>query len=186
MAAEKIIQQIQKDAQKEAKKLVDESKKEAKTIIDNAKASAELEAKKIIADGKTKSENLKKIMISQANQDAKRQEMNAREKIMDECFVKAHHGLSTLKEEEYKKIVTKLIQQGSKKLGKSCSVLVSRDYDKQIAKNLGLKIDGTVEASGGVIVKSCDGRIILDNTFDGILKREKDKIRIKVGKLLFS
>jgi len=31
-----------------------------------------------------------------------------------------------------------------------------------------------------------DGKITLNHTFDGILKREKDKIRIKVGKMLFS
>ena len=54
------------------------------------------------------------------------------------------------------------------------------------AKNLGLKITGNVDASGGIILTSGDGQITLDNTFDGILERKKDRIRIKVGKLLFS
>jgi len=186
MSAEKIIQQIQNDSKKEAKNLLAESEKQAKAIIDNVKRSAEEKAKKIIEDGKIKSENTRKILISQASQDAKRQEMNAREKMMDECFVKARHGLCTLKEAEYKKIVIKLMQQGSKKLGKDCMVFVSRDYDRQIAQKLNLKVQGTIEAAGGIILKSSDGRITVDNTFDGILKREKDEIRIKVGKLLFS
>ena len=51
---------------------------------------------------------------------------------------------------------------------------------------MGLKVTGAVEASGGVILKSSDGGITLDNTFEGILKRKKNEIRIKVGKLLFS
>jgi vacuolar-type H+-ATPase subunit E/Vma4 len=63
---------------------------------------------------------------------------------------------------------------------------VSKDEDKEIAKNLGLKVTGNVDASGGIILKSGDGQITLDNTFDGILERKKDRIRIKVGKLLFS
>ena len=45
---------------------------------------------------------------------------------------------------------------------------------------------GNVDASGGIILESVDGQITLDNTFDGILEREKNRIRIKVGKLLFS
>jgi len=64
--------------------------------------------------------------------------------------------------------------------------IVSKDEDKEIAKNLGLKVTGNVDASGGIILKSGDKQITLDNTFDGILKRKKDIIRIKVGKLLFS
>jgi len=64
--------------------------------------------------------------------------------------------------------------------------IVSKDEDKEIAKNLGLKVTGNVDASGGIILTSGDGQITLDNTFDGILERKKDRIRIKVGKLLFS
>jgi len=63
---------------------------------------------------------------------------------------------------------------------------VSKDEDKEIAKNLGLKVTGNVDASGGIILTSGDGQITLDNTFDGILERKKNRIRIKVGKLLFS
>lgn len=64
--------------------------------------------------------------------------------------------------------------------------IVSKDEDKEIAKNLGLKVTGNVDASGGIILTSGDGQITLDNTFDGILERKKNRIRIKVGKLLFS
>ncbi|MCK4902307.1 MAG: V-type ATP synthase subunit E, partial [Thermoplasmatales archaeon] len=112
--------------------------------------------------------------------------MNAREKIIEECFTKAHHELSVLKGKEYEKIVKKLIEDGRKKLGEKSLLLVSREAGKKIAEHLGVQIDGYVEASGGVVLKSQDGRVILDHTFDGILKREKDKMRRKVGKLLFS
>ena len=112
--------------------------------------------------------------------------MNAREKIIDDCFIKAHHKLSTLDEKKYKEIVNFLMRDGSKKLGGKCTVIVSRDIDKKIAKNIGLEITGSVESSGGIILQSNDGKVTLDHTFAGILKREKDKIRIMVGKLLFS
>ena len=186
MTAEKIIEQIKKDSEKEVKQILGDAEKQAKEIKNSSKKDADLEAKKILENGKKQSENLKKILISKANQDIKREIMNAREKIVDDCFTKAHHELSILKGANYEKLVQKLILDGQKKIGKDCVVYNSRDADKKIAENLGLKVAGSVESSGGVVLKSADGKITLDNTFDGILRREKDKIRIKVGKLLFS
>ena len=186
MSAEKIINQIKKDSQKEINQILKDAEKEAKHIITTAKDEAKKQVDRILADGTAKSENITKIHISKANQDMKREIMNAREKIIDECFVKAHHKLSTLSEQKYKNIVRKLMIDGQKKLSGECTVKTSRPIDKQIAKDLGLQISGSVESSGGIILMSNDGRILLDHTLDGILKREKQKIRIKVGKLLFS
>jgi V/A-type H+-transporting ATPase subunit G/H len=186
MTAEKIIERIKKDSEKEIKEILEEAEKQASSIINDAKKEAEQESKKILSDGKQQGENIKKIMLSKASQDAKREIMNAREKIIEECFTKAHHKLSTLNEVEYKKIITKLMEDGCKKLEGQCNIVISRGIERKIAKNMGLKITGTVETAGGIIIKSGDGRITLDHTFDGILKRKKDEIRRKVGRLLFS
>lgn len=186
MSADKIIQQIKKDSQSEIKQIQKQVEKQIKEITSQAREQAKTEAEKILEHGKKQSLNHKKILVSQANQEAKKQLMNAREKIIEECFLKAHHELSTLTEDKYKKIVTKLMQNGKTKIGEKCLVQISHDIDRKIAEELGLQVMGRVESCGGVILKSVDGKIILDCTFDGIIKREKDKIRIKVGKLLFS
>jgi len=186
MTAEKIIQRIKNDSEQEIKEILKEAEEQANSIINDAKKEAQQEAGKILSDGKKQGENIQKILASKANQDAKRELMNAREKIIEECFTKAHHRLSTLKEEEYKKIVTKLLEDGCKKFDGKCDVIISRRYDRELAEKMGLKVIGTVEKSGGIILRSNDGRITLDHTFDSILKRKKDEIRQKVGKLLFS
>jgi len=186
MSVEKIIQQIKKDSEKEIKQFLKDANSQAKEIINHAKKEAETEAGKIISDGKKQSENHQKILVSKVNQDTKREIMKAREKIIDECFIKAQHGLSILKQERYEKIISKFIGNGKKKLGENCTVKVSRNIDKNIADKFGLTVSGNIESSGGVILISADGRITLNYTFEDILKREKDKIRIKVGKLLFS
>lgn len=186
MSAETIIQQIKKDSQSEIKKIQKEIEKQTKDIINQAKNEAEEEATKILERGKQQSENRKKIMISKAYQDSKIETMNAQEKIIEECFVKAHHKLSTLDENTYRKIVTRLIIDGKEKLGGQCTIVPCRNIDREIAKEQGIPVDGSVETCGGILLRSKDGRVILDHTFDGILRREKDKIRNIVGKLLFS
>jgi V/A-type H+-transporting ATPase subunit E len=185
MTAEKIIQQIKKDSEKEINQILNEAKSQASEIINESKKEAEQESKLILSEGKKQSENISKILVSKAGQDAKKEMMKAREEIIKECFIKAHHSLSTLNKEQYRTIVTKLIKNGVKKLGEQCTILVSRDIDNEIAEGMGLKISGTVETSGGVVLKSADGKITLDHTFDGILERKKNEIRIKVGMLLF-
>jgi len=107
MSAEKIIEQIKTDASKEVNEIIKEAEKHAKEIINEAKKQVNIEAEKILADGKKQSDNHKKILVSQANQDDKKEIMAAREKIIDECFVKAHHLLSTLKETDYKNMVNR-------------------------------------------------------------------------------
>jgi len=139
----------------------------------------------MLEDGKKQGETLENIMIAKANQDIKREIMNASERIIDECFTKAHHKLSTLKETEYTLMVTKLVEDGCKKIGGPCKLEISRDLDKKIAEKMNLKIIGQVETAGGIILHSEDGNVTLDHTFDGILRRERNRIRIKVGKMLF-
>jgi vacuolar-type H+-ATPase subunit E/Vma4 len=186
MSAEKIIEQIKKDSDKEIKQIQKDAEKQVKIILDTSKKKAEMEVIKIQNDSKIEAENLKKILISKASQDSKREIMNAREKIIDDCFTKAHSELSKLKGKEYNFIVKRLIEDGVKKLGKNCKIMVSREEDKKIAQEAGVTVDGTIESSGGVVIKSSDGKILLDHTFKGILYREKNRIRIEIGKLLFS
>jgi len=186
MTAEKIIEQIKKDSEKEVRKINSEAEKKAKDIVKEAKKEAEIQAERIIENGKKQIEIQKKIELSKANQEIKREMMNTKEKIIDDCFTKALHELCILKGKRYEKIVTKLIKDGQEKIGKDCKVFVTRDKDRRIAEDLGLKVEGTIDSSGGIILISIDHKITLNHTFDGILKRDKDKIRIKVGKLLFS
>jgi vacuolar-type H+-ATPase subunit E/Vma4 len=160
MSAEKIIAKIQKDAEHESKQIKKDAEKGAAEIIKEATKEAEEQAKHIL--------------------------MNERETIIEECFTKAHHKLSILPEQKHRDIVKRLLKDGKKKLGTKCHVFVSRSYLKEMVKDSGLVVKGMVETSGGIIVTSADNKITLDYTFDSILKREKDKIRIRVGKLLFS
>jgi len=186
MSAEKIIEQIKKDSQKEIKQILKEAEKQSTKIINAVKQEAEQESEKILSNGKRQSEHIKKILISKTNRDVKRKIMKARENIIEECFEKAHHKLTELSNNEYEKIVSRLINKGIKKIGEECTILAPRNIDKKVAEKLKVKVTGKTKATGGIIIKSSDGRITLDNTFEGVLKREKDQIRIKVGKLLFS
>ena len=186
MSAEKIIEQIKKDYEKEIKQIKKEEDNKVKSIIESAKKEGEKQAEEIINTGKKQAENHKKILVSQANQDSKRKIMNAKEEVINKCFDNAKEKLSKLKDKDYQKIVETLIKKGKNDISSELKLYISRESDKKIAKKLGLKVAGRIESIGGIILSSKDSKITIDNTFEGILKREKAEIRNKIGKMIFS
>jgi V/A-type H+-transporting ATPase subunit E len=185
MSVEKIIERIQNDAEKQIKHIMDEAEKQSQTILKSAKVEAEKEAESILMNGQLESENEKKILISKAIQDIRRDMMNAREEIIEQCFSQALEKLASLSDDPYRKLVIALIKAGKKRLGENCTLSVSRTIDKEIAKQENVTVQGTVKSRGGIILHSADGTITIDNTFERVLNRKKDEIRIHVGKLLF-
>jgi V/A-type H+-transporting ATPase subunit E len=185
MSTEKIIQRIQKDTEQQIQHIMEESEQQVKAIIQKAKEEAKQEAEAIIRNGELQSENTKKIMVSKATQDIRKDMMNAKEETIERCFSEALEKLANLSDASYRTFVKTLIRNGKKRLGNQCSVSVSRTIDSEIAKEENVSVRGTIHAIGGVILHSPDDTITIDNTFEGLLSRKKDDIRIQVGKLLF-
>jgi V/A-type H+/Na+-transporting ATPase subunit E len=185
MSAEKIIERIKNDAEKQIQQIKDETEQHSKMIIKTAKAEAQQEAEKILQSGQRESESAKKILISKAMQDVRRDMMNAKEEIITQCFSEALQKLGSLPDDQYRKLVISLIRAGKKRLGDHCTVSVSRAIDKEIAKQEAVSVQGTVKSTGGIVLQSANGAITIDNTFERLLDRKKDEIRIHVGKLLF-
>lgn len=186
MSVEKIIQQIKKDSEEEIKKIIDEARKQASDIIKKAKEEAKAEAKKIILEGKRKGEALKKAMIAKAKQENKKAITKVKEELINKCFTDAYHKISKLRGKEYEEIVKGMIREGERKLGKNCKIIITREEDKKIVDEMGLTVAGKTNASGGIVLRSSDDKIIIDYTFDSILERNKEKLRIEVGRILFS
>jgi len=185
MSTEKIIQRIQTDAQTQQQQLLNDVEMQSRLIIKEAKAQAEKEAKSLLQSRQVDSENTKKIMISKATQEVKRDMMNAREEIIEQCFTQALEKLASLLDDQYKKLILHFLRTGTARLGANFSMKTSRPLDTDIAKQQKIPVQGNTQSIGGIILQSQDGKITIDNTFERILDRKKDELRIHVGKLLF-
>jgi vacuolar-type H+-ATPase subunit E/Vma4 len=185
MSSKNLIKRIQEESAQEIKQIQQQAKKEAHKIIKEAQAAAKLKADHLLKQGKQRGDNAQKILISKAHQDFNRTLMNAKEAIIESCFQQAHTKLAELKPTEYRDIATVLLKQGTQRIQNPGSVIISRNEDKDIAKKLGLTVAGTQQTIGGMIIQSKDGKLTIDNTFEGILQRKKHEIRTEVGKILF-
>jgi V/A-type H+-transporting ATPase subunit E len=186
MSAETIITKIKEDTEKEVKDILLDAKKESQQIIKQAQDEAHKQAENILQQASTEKENIKRIQVSQAQQEAKRQLMQAKEQIIEECFQSAIEQLKNLDDDSYSKMISSLIKKGAANIPSDFIICISKPLDAIIAKKLNIPVKGTIDSYGGIMLISEDGRINVDNTFEGIMKRKKDIIRIQVGKLLFS
>jgi len=186
MSAENLIKRIRDDAQQQIKQIKKDADQQVQSRLDQAKLKAKQDAEHLIEQAKKDVENTKRILVSQAEQQAKRATMNTREELIEHSFEQAQQKLQQLKGKQYESFLKTLIEQAKKQLGTTMQVWVTREQDKKLVKDLGGTVKGIIEGSGGLLLQSKDGYITLDNTFEGILRRKKQEIRIHVGKLLFS
>lgn len=185
MAIEKIITKIKEDGEKEARKILNEARRNAEEILEKEQIEIEKEKEKKLERGKKEIETKKNIIISSAKRNSRKKILETKEEIINKCFDLAKKELEELKGEKYKEIIKKQIEDGKKIIGEELIILPSREEDISMLSNLGLKIGEKRDAMGGVTLVSKDGKIRIDNTFDGILERLRDDIRIGTARILF-
>ncbi|MCD6330814.1 MAG: V-type ATP synthase subunit E, partial [Thermoplasmata archaeon] len=103
---------------------------------------------------------------------------------INECYEKVKEKLKKLDSKEYKKIIEKELKKALKEI-KEGYVMISRKEDEEIAKKYSLEVKGKIDCLGGMILKSKDGSKEIDLTFDFLLERKKDEIRIEIARNLF-
>ena len=186
MGIEAIISKIEEDSNREAERILSEAKKEVKRKIKEAERKAKDDGDKILLRAEREIENWKKSQIAKIKQQIKKQILNKKEEVITESFDRAKETLKKLSGEGYRSIIKNLIEIGIRDVGRDCIVAPSRDEDIAVARELGINVSNKrINAIGGVIIKSEDGKITIDNTFEAIIERKKEDIRSEIGKLLF-
>ncbi|HEC94992.1 MAG TPA: hypothetical protein ENI45_03390 [Thermoplasmatales archaeon] len=187
MPLEKLIAQIEEDANREIDRILGEAKAEVKRRVKEAEKKAREEAAAVQQRATKELGNKKRSELARMRQEVKKELLKKKEEVISVCFERALEKLKTLPSEEYVALVKPLIEEGVKEIGRDCVILASREEDKRLARELKLPVEKQmVKAVGGVIIKSRDGRVTVDNTFEGVLKRKENEIRTEIGRLLFT
>ena len=195
MEAEPVIQKILADAKTEAQRIIKEA--EEKESAEQAKLTSQLEEYKkqteILADRAAKDE--KSHILAAARMEIAGESLSEKIKILDEVFSRARRQLQNLPNDEYLKLIHKLmldaVQAGNEE------VIVDRNenrIDRQfidaVNQQLGSGAKGNLKLSdekqdigGGFILRS--GRIKTNVSFDVLLNRARNELEIELAKELF-
>jgi V/A-type H+-transporting ATPase subunit E len=186
---DKIIERIKKDAEAKVKKIMDNANNEAENIRKRNEKETRRMVEKIKQEYEKEAETVKNTILSGAKIESKRVQLHARENIINECFIKSEKKFVDMDGKAYEKFLSRIIKEGVDVVGKN-AVVKCAEKDIRIVKKIPSALNVAVDknflnTTGGVVIKSKDGKIRVDNTFDGILSRNRDRLRKEVAEILF-
>jgi len=189
--AEHIIQEAQKSVEETLEKQrrlgVQKADELAQTLFKKVESEAELDKLNSMANAKIEANW---VILSK------------KETWIDNVLYEAKNELRILTQsKKYITILERLITEaGVTSRGKELEVLLNahdsalplklENIAKEISEKTGFKTklklsEEKLEVIGGPLVRTADGKVIMDNTFDDILRRREKKLRSEIAKILF-
>lgn len=192
MALEDILKALDDKAETEMEVMKQEALLQAEDIRSKAGKEA----------GRARRARLKKVednirseatsYIYAASLKAKNQLISAQEEVVDEAFELAGERLSAIRStDRYPGILAQLIEQCIEYIDGEIILQVRADdralvenviADKQVPFRI---LDEPLESFGGVVARSTDGAIVVDNTFEQRMERAKERLRLEIARVLF-
>ncbi|MGB9521507.1 MAG: V-type ATP synthase subunit E family protein [Anaerolineales bacterium] len=205
MQAEKgarlLAEDILKEAEEKAALIIQDANQQAAAIINSAKINAEEEEKQKLREAETKGKQIYAEILARAKVEARKELLREKEIIIENVFKEAEeklrkHALSP----DYKEDLVRITIDACRKLGSNDIIIRANRRDLEMLKSLkntivrelksdnkevNISLGEPIEATGGVKVVAADGKIEIDETFEGTIRRLTDVLRVKVAKLLF-
>ena len=204
-STDRVSESILKGARDRAKSIVDQAEKSADLMIENRRESARQSAEKDVYSLMKRAENEAAIIKGKVATDIKKKAswivLSEKDRLVTNVLDEVKSRLMKLqKTREYQPVIEKLIVDAGTVLGGGGLEVVLNENDsslplklnkleKKIAEKTGaktqLKLSKQQIKATGVTVKTSDGKIFVDNTFEAILKRRERELRLKIARILF-
>jgi V/A-type H+/Na+-transporting ATPase subunit E len=185
-------------SQKEADLIgqLDSAYQESISNLESSRTRLESEYARIVEGAKKQAENLRRQIIGSSRLAARNKQLILIETAVNDAFEKAKAKLaSSSKEEIYKDLVTKMLEDSISVIG-SDQVIVecnSNDFDlvkktiSNVSTNNKARVtlsDKPINVIGGIRVRSSDGSTTYDNTLDSRIERFKPLIRKNIVQMM--
>lgn len=196
---EKIIKRIEENSKRNAGAIIKEAEEKVSEIIKTAEEDSREVEDNIIQAASKEAELEKQRTIANAKLRARKMKLDAKEEAIKEAFRKAEKMLDKISNDsEYPQILENLIKESSLSIGSGDLEILLREEDRRLVKldkiaekvgketnKLRLSISPDGIKSLGVVVRTKDGKVEVDNTFGTRLDRMRAALRSKVAKVLF-
>ena len=183
---EQVFAEIKGSVEKEAKQLVSRAKRVADREIQHAKEEAETILNSNREITKKEAELHSERAIARIKADVRKKRLEQQQEFIQEIFDTALQKLKNLpRDDKYVKWVKALLDIGLSQIPDGTGVVFCNEKDVEIIEKL---ISSTraklgkenIPVSGGIIIKSQDGRLTIDCSAEAEMRRAKEELRDKV------
>lgn len=189
-------------ANQKAHLIIDEAESETRQALDRARIHSAREAGDILNNARAEAEAVRRRQISGIRQRLKLQEEFEKSKIVTEVLDQSKKlVMDTLKDEKrYLPYLTALAAKGIREIGLDVVVVHLNSHDlkrvnaielergitKLLGKSVKIELSSEpIQALGGIVVSSKDGKTRIINTFDQRFEALEPRLLIEAGKILF-
>jgi vacuolar-type H+-ATPase subunit E/Vma4 len=193
-----IANEILEDVKKDSEKIIRDAEKKAEEILRDAKTEAEKRHVQLLAEAKEKVEIEQKKTKALTAMEIRNRRLQVKEEHINAVFDKAFARLKQFVESEsYPDYLLAFIEEAAKKIESDKLIVYVNSKDRKwlangkldgLSEKMGVKLtlaNETESCLGGCIVKTPDGKLAQDNTFEKRLHALKPILRIEVAKILF-
>ncbi len=186
---EKILAEIENDANEAAKTQIDTAKNKAAEIFESTsqeikKASAEYEHK-----NKLDTEHILERAKSAAELESRKLLLNKKQELINKALTAAKEKLQNLSEIEYFQVLTKLIdsyktdEKGVMKLSKSDLDRLPADFEKTLPPQIKLSKESADIKNGFLLIYE---GIDINCSFDALFEDKAEQLQDKAASILFN
>lgn len=199
---ERFTEDILSAAKVKAQTIINEAEIETQRASDEAKTQLAREAEDLLSNARAEAEGVKRRRISEVRHRLKLQEQLEKSKILTDVLDQTKTRVRDIVNDEsrYFAILTGLVSSGISEIGLDAVVVhlnggdlkridlsgLERETTKDLKKPIKIEFSKEpIEALGGAIVSSKDGRTRIVNTLDQRFEALESRLLIEAGKILF-
>lgn len=205
-SANKLVSKILKDAEDQTQIILKEAKTSSKGLREvrekEIKEKAETTCEKILNSAKLEADNIIRRETVNTKIKTRWKILSQKRNFVDEAFKKAEKQFeSRTKQDTYGKMLNSLIIEAAIAAGGGNLEILLNESDinrkipvKELSKTISSKL-GTdvniklstkkIEAVGGVLIQTTDGKTKIDNTLEALLERSRKDLEPKINEILF-
>ncbi len=198
--AQIIAEDILREAKEKAAGIIRDAKKEARTLLDAACFGAKEEEEREVKEARARGKHIHEEVLAEGRMKAKKEILQRREELINEVLKETEDKLRAhVSSKKYEKDLIHIAVGACRKLGSDSVVIRANRRDLKLLMGLKGQVEGElgkekkvtvsfgepIQAIGGVRVGTLDGRIEIDETFEGRMRRELEALRVKIAKGLF-
>ncbi len=175
MGLEVVVEEIRELGQKEATAIRNEANEEARRILAAAEERATSIKQEAEAEVERQVQQMEAQEVSAAKLLVRREVLNAQKELLEEVFNATDGSISALPATFHEKVIRELLKKVAKEIKDGVVFCNTRDQQavesalSELKTLSGYSYGGTVGISGGVVVKSADGQLTVDLSYQTFL-----------------
>lgn len=206
LEVQRITNQILQNARENAKSILIKAHKSSEMMIEKQKELARQnsleEVSSILKKAEGEAEVIRKTIIADAKKKASWMALSEKGRLVTSVLEEVMNKLKVFSQSgNYLPFLQKLIVDTGIALGGEKLEIILSEKDETLPLELSMLTKNIIEKTGkeievmisntkiksfgGCVVRTLDGRIIIDNTFSDILKRREREFRFEIAKILF-